>query len=402
MKHLNLTKDSNQVQVEQAYATVMQRSDLTSLQWFNGHNLLSPIAIPNRLKDLMEEVECDVYYSSLNFRDVMTATGRITVGPESLLVDCLIGFEFSGRRSDNGQRVFGMPSGFGIATQVKIKSPLLFNVPDQWSLEDATTICTIYMTVWYGLIQRGQLRRGESILIHSGSGGVGQAAINVCQYYGCKIYTTVGLVEKRDFLISTYGLTDGQIFSSRDTEFEENILAATFGKGVDLVLNSLAEEKLQASFRCLAYDGRFIEIGKYDLKINNQLSMFAFLKNISFHGIILDRISILDQQFHIELCERFRNWMYEGIQLGYVKPIQRTIWSKNNIKEALKYMMTGKHIGKVLIQIREDDSDKHTVVAPTVQIIANTKTWFHPNKVYILVCGLGGMGIGLPDVRKIP
>ena len=124
MKHLNLTKDSNQVEVEQAYATVMQKGDLSSLQWFNGHNLLSPIAIPNRLKDLMEEVECDVYYSSLNFRDVMTATGRITVGPESLLVDCLIGFEFSGRRSDNGQRVFGMPSGFGIATQVKIKSPL--------------------------------------------------------------------------------------------------------------------------------------------------------------------------------------------------------------------------------------------------------------------------------------
>lgn len=200
MKHLNLTKDDNQVEVEQAYLTVMQRSDLSSLQWFNGHNLLSPITIPNHLKDLMEEVECDVYYPSLNFRDVITATGRIAVGPESLLIDCLIGFEFSGRRRDNGQRVFGMPSGFGIATNVKIKSPLLFKVPDQWSLEDVATISTIYMTVWYGLIQRGQLRRGESILIHSGSGGVGQVVINVCQYYGCKIYTTVGTIEKRDFL----------------------------------------------------------------------------------------------------------------------------------------------------------------------------------------------------------
>ena len=199
--------------------------------------------------------------------------------------------------------------------------------------------------------------------------------------------------KKEISLKKTYGLTDGQIISSCDTEFEENIVAATKGKGVNLVLNFLAEEKLQASFRCLAYDGRFIEIGKYDFQINNQLAMFAFLKNISFHGIILDRISILEEEFHIELCERFQKWMYEGIELGYVKPIQRTTWSFDNVKEAFKYMITGKHIGKVLIQIREDDSDKHTVVAPRVKVIANAKTWFHPNQVYILIGGLGGMGI---------
>ena len=393
MRHLYLSKDDDKVQTPEAYVNVLQRGDLSSMQWFDGRNLQIPMLVSKNLKTKIEKVQCDVYYSSLNFRDVMMATGRIAPGLEGAVLDCLVGYEFAGRRKDNGERVFGSCISFGIGTTVTTNSPLIFKVPDHWSLEDAATISTVYMTVWYGLIDRANLVEGESILIHSGSGGVGQAAINVCQHYGCKIFTTVGTQEKRDFLKKTYGLTDDQMFSSRDTDFEEKILTATQGKGVNLVLNSLAEEKLQASFRCVADDGRFIEIGKYDLQMNNPLPMFAFLRNISFHGVALDKMSVLENESQVRTIKRFESWLYDGIEKGFIKPLVRTIFEKNDVKEAFKYMMTGKHIGKVLIKIRDEEPERNAIIAKPIQMTATAKSWFDSQKSYIIIGGLGGMGI---------
>ena len=391
MKHLSIPKNDDQIQTTEAYANVLQKGDLSSLQWFDGRKLYNPFTfIP--LKEIQQK-DVDIYYSALNFKDIMLATGRISAGPQEPLIDCFLGLEFAGRRRDNGERVFGMSCCFGIATQAKTHEPYLFKIPDHWSMEEAATVCSVYMTCWYGLIERGKLEEGESILIHSGTGGIGQAAINICQYYKCKIFTTVSTQEKRDFLKKNFGLVDDQIFSSRDTDFEQKILTATKGDGVNLVLNSLAEDKLLASFRCLGDDGRFIEIGKYDFQMNNPLPMFAFLKNISFHGVAMDKGSYLDKVFHLKIVKQFEAWMYDGIKKGFVKPFHRTVFRSNEIKEAFKYMMTGKHIGKVLIKIRDEESERKPLKASPIKMIATTKTWFDPEKVYIIIGGLGGMGI---------
>ena len=201
-------------------------------------------------------------------------------------------------------------------------------------MEDAATILTVYMTCWYGLIERGQIKEGESILIHSGSGAVGQAAINICQHYKCKIFTTVFTQEKRDFLKKTFGFTDDQIFNSRTTEFERNVMEATRGQGVDLVLNSLAEDKLLASFRCLGFNGRFIEIGKYDMQLNNPLPMNAFLKNITFHGIVFDKTISLNKKYHLDFINNFKNWTTKAINLGFVRPLDRTVYNVKHVKSA--------------------------------------------------------------------
>ena len=394
MRHLYLTEDDDHIETSEAYVNVMQRGDLSSLQWFDAKNLQVPFIVSKELKTTIKRTQSDIYYSALNFKDVMMAIGRISPGPEGALIDCLIGFEFAGRDRETKERVFGMGLSFNIATVATTNSPLLWRIPDEWSMEDAATITAVYMTVWYGIIERGYLQPGESILIHSGSGGVGQAALNVCKHLGCKIFTTVGTKEKREFLKQTYGLTDSQIFSSRNTDFEEKIFQATKGKGVDMVLNSLSEEKLLASFRCVGDDGRFIEIGKYDLQMNNPLPMFAFIKNISFHGVALDKLSLLEKKYQLEIIAKFKDWMYKGVKEGYVKPLPRTVFGPHQVKEAFKHMMTGKHIGKVLVKIRDEESDrlKPTIPKP-VTIRATTKTWFRPDRVYILVGGLGGMGV---------
>ncbi len=130
----------------------------------------------------------------------------------------------------------------------------------------------VYATVYYALVVRGRIKPGDRVLIHSGSGGVGQAAISVALHHGCKVYTTVGSAQKQEYLKRRFPqLNDESFANSRDRTFEWDIRRATKGRGVDVVLNSLAEEKLQASLRLLAPHGRFLEIGKVDLANNTPL-----------------------------------------------------------------------------------------------------------------------------------
>ena len=119
-------------------------------------------------------------------------------------------------------------------------------MPESWSLEEAASVPVVYCTAYYSLVSRGRLRRGESVLIHSGSGGVGQAAISISLSLGCEVFTTVGSQLKVDFLMSKFPeLSRDHILYSRSVKFEEDILNMTKSKGVNVVLNSLSGDKLQ-------------------------------------------------------------------------------------------------------------------------------------------------------------
>lgn len=166
----------------------------------------------------------------------------------------------------------GMVAAQGLATSVLADKGFLWEVPAAWSLEEAATVPVAYSTAYYALVVRGRMRRGDSVLIHAGTGGVGQAAIAIALHAGCAVFTTVGTADKRAFLRERFPqLLPENIGNSRDTSFEQLVLRRTRGRGVDLVLNSLAADKLQASLRCLALGGRFLEIGKLDLSNNSAL-----------------------------------------------------------------------------------------------------------------------------------
>lgn len=233
---------------------------------------------------------------------------------------------------------------------------------------------------------RGKMKKGESILIHAGSGGVGQAAIRVAMHHGLTVYTTVGSQEKREFLKKSFPqLTDASIGHSRDTSFEQFIMCATKGRGVDLVLNSLAEEKLQASIRCLGFNGRFLEIGKFDLSNNSPLGMSVLLKNTSFHGIVLDAVMEDDA----EAIEIVVGLLADGIKTGAVRPLPTTVFNETQVEEAFRFMATGKHIGKVLVKIRDEEQQK-SAKATRKRIAAIPRIYMYSIKSYIIVGGLGG------------
>jgi NADPH:quinone reductase-like Zn-dependent oxidoreductase len=158
-------------------------------------------------------------------------------------------------------------------------------IPDNMSFQVAAALPIVYQIVIYSLINLARLKRGESVLIHAGAGGVGQAAIQIARVLGAgEIFVTVGSQPKRELLKELYGLPDNRIFSSRDGSFEVDIKQATNERGVDVIL-SLGGDLLQHPWDCIAPFGRFIEIGKGDIINNTALPMEPFNRNVTFTAV---------------------------------------------------------------------------------------------------------------------
>ncbi|XP_075724817.1 fatty acid synthase-like isoform X2 [Rhipicephalus microplus] len=380
-----------------AFLGVRAPGDLSTLQWYE-----SPLGYaPPGGKSGSGGIVCDVYYAALNFHDVLLATGKIQVEPTHgtpVTRDSILGIEFSGR-DDQGRRVMGLVNGDALATAVAAKPDFLWEVPESWTLEEAATVPAVYATAYYALLVRGDLRPGESVLVHSGSGGVGQAAISIALSMGCTVYTTVGNEQKRKYLKRRFPqLEDRHFGNSRDVSFEEHVRLQTKGRGVDLVLNSLAEDKLQASVRCLAPRGRFLEIGKFDLYKNSSLGMSVFLKNVSFHGIMLDSL-LGDDPSAMEDWRRVADLLVEGIASGVVRPLDAIRFTRDHAEEAFRFMASGKHVGKVVIQIRVEETKIDSSSSPTSPLALEVaaRPYFYAHKSYVIVGGLGGFGLELAE-----
>lgn len=391
-RHLRLDNQTNapSLQVEHAYVNALTKGDLASLKWIEG-----PLS-RDRPDPKDKKIElCTVYYAPINFRDVMLMSGKLGVDalPGDLPTqDCILGLEFAGRDSA-GRRVMAMVPAKSLATTCTAYRNMMWSIPDNWTMEQASTVPCVYSTVYYALVVRGRMKRGEAILIHAGSGGVGQAAISVALSAGLTVFTTVGSKEKRDFLKRTFPqLQDRHIGNSRDCSFEQMVMRETQGRGVDLVLNSLSDEKLQASVRCLGLNGRFLEIGKFDLSNNSPLGMSVFLKNTSFHGILVDSIMEGDE----ETLSVVVKLVAEGIKTGAVRPLPTSVFGDQQVEQAFRFMASGRHIGKVVLKIREEE--KAQTVVPTPKLIsAIPRTYMHKEKSYILIGGLGGFGLELAN-----
>lgn len=383
--HLPLKGSLDKQDVENAAITLSTIGDLSSLYWIQR-----PVGGLRIFEEGSEQVY--VHYAALNFRDVMVATGKLALAAISKLPTALsvnLGVEYSGITSQ-GKRVMGMVGSESLSMQVFNDPYFTWEVPKEWSLQEASTIPCAYATCYYALILRGQIKPGESILIHSGTGGVGLAAITIALSMGCEIFTTVSTKEKREFLKTKFPtLKDQNIGNSRNKSFEKMVKINTRGRGVDLVLNSLADDLFQASMRCLSPIGRFIEIGKVDLQNASPIPSPMFLNNISFHGIHLDQFFYPQNDFKKEIQKLVK----EGIETGVVKPLPTVAFDETEVEAAFRYMASGKHKGKVVIQLRKEESSAK--LSRTISAVP--RIHFDPRKSYILVGGLGGFGLELAD-----
>ncbi|HWO22149.1 MAG TPA: SDR family NAD(P)-dependent oxidoreductase, partial [Kofleriaceae bacterium] len=228
---------------------------------------LELVAHPEALAPLGEgQVRVAVHAAGVNFRDVLDALGMYPGDPGPL------GNEGAGIVLDvglgvttvaPGDRVLGvMRAAFGPVAVTDHR--LLTRMPAGWSFAEAAAIPIVFLTAYYGLVDLARLRPGERVLIHAAAGGVGMAATQLARHLGAEVFATAS--PGKWALLRELGFDAEHLASSRTREFESHFLRATGGQGMDVVLDSLAREFVDASLRLLPRGGRFVEMGKTDLR----------------------------------------------------------------------------------------------------------------------------------------
>ncbi|KAJ5792453.1 polyketide synthase [Penicillium pulvis] len=322
----------------------------------------------------------------VNFRDVLVAMGQLdenVMGIECAGLITRVGSEAATHGYQIGDSVFAILRG-PFSSRVCIEWTCVVQLPPGLNFEVAASIPTIFITAYLALYDIARLQRGQSVLIHAAAGGVGQAAIQLAQLRGAEIFVTVGTAQKRSLLVDQYQIPADHIFSSRDISFAAGVRAATNGRGVDVVLNSLTGSLLDASFDLLAPMGCFCEIGKRDLEDNNLLAMQPFARHATFAAIDLlaySRHRSHDtQRIMAEVSSLFRH--------KKIKPIQPlTVYSMADAVKAFRLLQTGKHQGKVVLSTSPEERVPILQRLPVAKLCSDAS--------YLLVGGLGGIGLSV-------
>jgi NADPH:quinone reductase-like Zn-dependent oxidoreductase len=229
-------------------------------------------------------VRVEVEAVGLNAKDMYALSDKLNIK------NATCGLEFSGIIAAIGS----LESSLAVGDRVVVMAPHHFSTYEdvpEWacckmrvgeSPEIMSTVPIVFSTALYALEHRARLEDGQSVLIHSGAGGLGIAAIQVARMLGAEVFATVGTEEKRQFLVDNFGIPADHIFDSRSDSFAKEILHATAGRGVDVVLNSLTGDLLHASWEVLASFGVFVEVGKRDLLDGGKLNMRMFERATTF------------------------------------------------------------------------------------------------------------------------
>lgn len=337
------------------------------------------------------EVEIEVKAAGLNFKDIMVAMGQLAqpaLGVECAGVIRRVGEGVTHLKEGDAVMTWKLDTFSNIARAPAAMVQPISELSGTMEWATAASLPVIYSTAHYALSTTARLQKGESVLIHGAAGGVGQAVIMLAQYIGATILATVLTEAKKKMLMETYGIPSAHILNSRDSiAFSQAVSRLTNGRGVDVVLNSLAGEPLRASWRAIARFGRFVELGQRDIAGNTGLDMGPFIRNVSFHSV--NMLDLLDHD--LDAAARAFSEAVELLRKGAVRPVTPiTAMPFSRAEEAFRLMQTGKHTGKIVLQVQEDD------VVPIVPA-AIPPVRLTPDATYVIAGGGGGLARALAE-----
>jgi acyl transferase domain-containing protein/NAD(P)-dependent dehydrogenase (short-subunit alcohol dehydrogenase family) len=323
------------------------------------------------------EVEVAVLASGLNFRDVLNALGQYP-GEGGLL-----GFETIGTIVDRGADVTDLAVGETvivlaapgcIASHVTIPRVLVARKPAALGVADAAALPAAFLTAHYALNHLGRMRRGDRVLIHAAAGGVGLAAVQLALAAGAEVFATAGAPEKHEHLRA---MGVAHVMSSRNTEFAAQIDAATDGRGVDIVLNSLTGDFIPASFSVLARGGRFLEMGKIGIwdeaRVRSQDPTW-FYRPFDLAAVVLEEPAAVMGMFDDLLAE---------FSAGRLRPLPVSVFRMADAEEAFRFMAQARHVGKIVLS--REDEHRRTAIEARGLIRADAS--------YLVTGGLGALGL---------
>ncbi|MGW1926076.1 SDR family NAD(P)-dependent oxidoreductase, partial [Streptomyces massasporeus] len=276
--------------------------------------------------------------TGLNFRDVLVALGMYpgdaTLGSEGAGVVTEIGPDVTGLAV--GDRVMGLiPESFGDLVVADART--VVPIPSEWSFAEAASVPVAFLTAYYALGDLAGLRRGERVLIHAGAGGVGMAAVQLARHLGAEVFATAH--PSKWGALRGLGVAEDHIASSRDLGFRAAFLDVTGGAGVDVVLNSLAGEFVDASLELLPRGGHFIEMGKTDVREAASLPAGVRYRTFDLSEPEPARIGAM----LTELLTMLRD--------GALRLLPLTSWDVRRAPAAFGHVRSARHTGKVVLTV---------------------------------------------------
>ena len=345
-----------------------------------------------RIAPAAGEIEVEIKAAALNFKDVLKVLGMLPAKAlEGSYHGAELGMEAAGVVTAVGEGVTAYKVGdelvgsfkgsFSSHVRVRADHVLAMRKPSSLTFEEAASVPVIFMTAYYALHDIARLQAGETVLIHAAAGGVGLAAIQVAKWIGARIFVTAGSEAKRDYL-RTLGVE--QAFDSRSLEFADGVLKSTEGRGVDVVLNSIAGETFIKSLEVTAPFGRFVEIGKRDIVENARLPLLPFNKNLLFAAVDLDRLMAEQPKAIRELLAH----IWDHFDQGEFRPTPVTVFPLHEASDAFRFMAQSKQTGKIVLSFA--DPARVEVVPAEVE-----KKLIQPNATYMVTGGFSGFGLNV-------
>ncbi len=308
------------------------------------------------------QVRVEVRAAGVNFRDVLIALGvypgDAMVGGEGAGVVLEVGPGVEGLAV--GDRVMGLFEG-AFGSVVVTDRRLVVGVPEGWSFTRAASVPIVFLTAYYALVDLGAVRAGERVLVHAAAGGVGIAAVQLATHLGVEVFGTAS--PGKWGALEGLGLDEAHVASSRTLEFGERFRRVTGGRGVDVVLSSLAGEFVDVSLGLLGEGGRFLEMGKTDVRDPGEVA-------VAHPGVVYRAFDLMEAG-----PERIQEMLLELLGLferGALEALPVTVWDVSRAVEAFRFMSQGRHVGKNVLKVQ--------------------RSWIGGQGTVLITGGTGGLG----------
>ncbi len=287
------------------------------------------------------EVRVAVHAAGLNFRDVLIALGAYPgaarIGGEGAGVVVEVGPDVASLQV--GDRVMGMiVDSFGPVAVADAR--LVVRVPEGWSWEQAASVPIVFLTAYFALVELAALEPGERVLIHGAAGGVGMAAVQLARYLGAEVFATAH--PDKWSAVEALGVPVGRIASSRSLEFKDAFLGVTGGEGMDVILDSLAGEFVDASLGLLPRGGRFLEMGKADIRDPEAVA-------VAHPGVAYRAFDL--QEVPPERVQEMLGELLGLFERGVLCHAPITPYAITRAPDAFRVLRESRHVGKLVLRV---------------------------------------------------
>lgn len=283
--------------------------------------------------------------------DVLQRMGRYALPSDA---NDILGLEVAGTVIARGAKahtgigvsVCALVNGGGYSNYAVVKESLSLPFPQGFTAIQAAAIPEACFTVWYNLFEIGMLERGERVLLHGGTSGVGTFAIQIAKNLGAKVFATCG--DERKVGIC-YRIGADYVINYKNDDFAKVVADKTSGEGVELIMDMVGGDYFAKNIQSLAMDGRLIEIAylrgpKVELNIDTIMSKRLMITGSKLRPLPLERKARLAQQLQRQLWPMLEN--------GKVKPQVDRIFPFREVVDAHRYLESGQHVGKIILSFQ--------------------------------------------------